>query len=303
MNVVRIRLLPLAFSLAAAFDSAAAQDADFLESLHADVRRMELDSNEARADALQTILREFGIEYSLEEFEIAARRDYPRTTGTNIVVTLGDGPADIVVGAHYDAVWLRDGSLSAGAVDNAASAIILTRVADALSDRNLGRHRIRIVFFDMEEIGLLGSRDFVARHADDTIAHAINLDVNGYGDTIFYGPMNDRPADALSDAMQVICSGADFSCRGFGRYPASDYISFQRAGISFLSLAILPAAEVDELYAALHPAEVSPTPPAQPPRILTLIHSPEDRATRVDPAGMAVTYRGVLALIAELDRQ
>ena len=297
MNRAHASIIVLCSWPALGLDSAVPQDAAFLDAMHADVRRMEYASNTERGETLQAILRDRGIEFSLEQFQNSSRAKYLRSAGTNIVVTLGEGSETIVIGGHYDAVWLPDGTLSPGAVDNAGSSIILTRVAEALSAETLD-HRVEIVFFDMEEIGLLGSRDFVQRRSSDSIAAAINLDVNGYGDTLFY-PTNSAASGSLQDVMISVCEAQGFSCRGFSNYPASDYLSFQRAGIPNLSLAILPSDEVDELYVALNP-EPGVRPPATPPSILRLIHSPDDQADRVDPAGMEITYRAVLELVREL---
>jgi Zn-dependent M28 family amino/carboxypeptidase len=52
-------------------------------------------------------------------------------------VTFGAGPELVVIGAHYDAARLPDGSLSRGAVDNAASSVMLVRVAEALRAEKL----------------------------------------------------------------------------------------------------------------------------------------------------------------------
>lgn len=276
-----------------------AQDEQFLESMLADVERIAGQSNSKRGDVLQAILAERGVAFALEEFEIPPRQNYPRTIGTNIVVTIGRGSGDVVIGGHYDAAWLQSGELSPGAVDNAASAVILTRVAEELSQRDRNS-RIRIVLFDMEEIGLIGSRSFVDRHGAGSIAAAINLDINGYGDTLFYPDPPDRSSANVVAAMESVCGTAQFSCKAFSQYPASDYLSFRQAGIPNISLAILPADEVDRLHLALNP-ESRDSPRGPQPRIFSIIHTAGDRSALVQPEAMAITYRAVLALIDALD--
>ena len=95
-------------------------------------------SNEARFDALTALLRSRGLTFTVEPFTIEkpVGRE-PRTEGRNIVVTIGEGPEEVVIGAHYDAVRLADGSLSPGAVDNAASSVMLIRLAEALRTETL----------------------------------------------------------------------------------------------------------------------------------------------------------------------
>jgi len=280
--------------------SVLAQDAAFLAAMREDVERLELDSNTARGEALQGMLEQRGIAFTLETFEIVPPPGYPRSVGTNVVVTLGDGARDIVVGGHYDAAWLANGRLSRGAIDNAGSAVILTRLAETLLTEPLN-HRLRVVFFDMEEIGLIGSRRYVETHADDDIAALINLDVNGYGDTVFYGPIANQQGGLMHRSIESACGAAMLECVAFERYPASDYLSFQRAGIPVLSLAVLPAAEVEELRVSLNG-----TPEQRRslglPTILGRIHSPDDTSAHIDPAGMALTLRATLELVRVLDR-
>jgi len=153
----------------------------------ADVARMERDSNEARFDALIGMLTERRIPFEVEPFTIEPHKAEPRTHGRNVVVTIAGRSPEIVVGAHYDAARLADGALSKGAVDNAASSIALVRVAERLSKMRL-RTRTRVVFFDMEELGLLGSAAFVRAHRERSVRVMMNFDVNAFGDLVMVGP-------------------------------------------------------------------------------------------------------------------
>ena len=61
----------------------------------------------------------------------------------------GDGPREILLTAHYDAVVLRDGTLSQGVVDNAASVVGVIEAAKILREKNLN-HRVRVILFDQD---------------------------------------------------------------------------------------------------------------------------------------------------------
>ena len=272
-----------------------------LAAMLADVQNMEVDSNPGRREALTAMLEERGIPFELESFQIEPNRFVPRTTGTNIVVTIGEGSSDIVIGAHYDAIWLGGGTLSRGAVDNAASAVILTRLAETLQDETL-RHRVRIAFFDMEEIGLRGSRSYIESHDADEIEAAINLDVNGFGDTLFFGPDSVESNAPLFDLMAASCEDYTFACRRFAAYPDSDHLSFQRAGIPNISFSVLPSDETDELWTFLNGTPEQRAALGRVPAVLALIHTSEDTSEHIDPTGMAITYRAVLDLVRKLDR-
>src|SRR5436309_10948134 len=93
------------------------------DALVDDVQKLSVaPDNGARFDALTGLLRARGIAFTIVPFSLEKPIGAePRTEGRNVVASIGDGEGsgEILVGAHYDAVRLRDGSLSAGAVDNA----------------------------------------------------------------------------------------------------------------------------------------------------------------------------------------
>jgi aminopeptidase S len=264
-----------------------------------DIEALAADSNLGRRDALEAILSDLGVPYETEAFAIPPRPGYPRTEGANLIVTLGSGAGDIVVGAHYDAVWLSEGVLSRGAVDNGASALILARLATRLGKTSLN-HRVRIVFFDMEEIGLQGSRAYVSAYGPQTRA-AVNLDVNGYGDTVFYGPSAAPGNTELYDLMRDHCLEDGIRCVEFPQYPTSDHLSFQRAGIPNISLSILPESETGELRAYANPPQGGRTEESVP-RVLAMIHSPADIPEQVEPSAIELGVRSLEAYVRLLDR-
>ena len=72
--------------------------------------------------------------------------------GRNLIVTLGSGAQDIVIGAHYDAVVLDGGTLVDGVLDNGASVVALIDAAKRLSEQKGLTRRVRIAFWDQEEL-------------------------------------------------------------------------------------------------------------------------------------------------------
>jgi hypothetical protein len=118
-------------------------------------------TNEQRFETLTSMLEARNLPFTVEPFTIPkpVGRE-PRTDGRNVVITLGEGDTLVIVGAHYDAARLPDGSLSKGAVDNAASSMLLIRAAEAMRTEKL-RVRVRFVWFDMEELGLVGSAQYL----------------------------------------------------------------------------------------------------------------------------------------------
>jgi hypothetical protein len=130
----------------------------------------------------------------------------------------------------------------------------------------------------------------------------VNLDVNGYGDTVFYGPIANQDGGFMQSSMEGACRTVSVDCVAFGRVPASDHQSFERDFIPVLSISLLPAVEMEELNAMLNGSADQRRLPGGTPTILRLIHTAEDTSERIDPAGMALTLKAVLELVRTLDR-
>ena len=280
---------------------AQASSAGFLEGMAADVARMATDTNIGRREILESILADRGIAFQIESFTIEEREDYPRTEGRNIIVTFGSGPRDIVIGAHYDAVRFPDATLSPGAVDNAAGSIVLTRLAEALAEETF-EHRIVLAFFDMEELGLIGSSQYLTAHATQTIDAMINFDVVGYGDTLLIGPTADPRNAVIDAALRQACLDEGIEFLNYPAYPPSDDQSFQAAGIPNVSIGTLPAPEAHRLWLLLNSNPQGVFDPAFVPRILQLIHTPADSPEVVDASAMNIAFRAALNLLRRLDR-
>lgn len=266
-----------------------------------DVRRLETDSHDARFEALTALLRERSVPFTVEPFTITQRATEPRTEGRNIVVTLGQGPEETIVGAHYDAFHFRDGSFSRGAVDNGASSVILVRLAEALGKQPPGRSRVRLIFFDLEEAGLAGSARYVEAHGVAGIRNVINLDINGYGDTVLYGDLKSAQNVALRRSLVETCAAKDIPCLGLAEMPAGDDRSFSRAGVAaVVSMGILPGVEAHQLWLLMQGGKESGLVPGTAPAILRTIHTPEDRSDKLDPKAMERVFDLVLALVRRL---
>jgi Zn-dependent M28 family amino/carboxypeptidase len=208
----------------------------------------------------------------------------------------------VVIGAHYDAARLPDGSLSRGAVDNAASSVILTRVAEMLRAESLPV-RLRIVWFDMEELGLIGSAQYVKQHAADRIKAMLNFDINAYGNTILYGP-TERPENAaVRRAFVQTCAAEDIACIGFAQMPPGDDRSFVKAGVPTISAGIIPAADVHQLWLMMNAGPNSGLAQGVAPPILRTIHTAEDTPDKLSEETMGRVQRFTVSLVKAVARQ
>jgi len=96
-------------------------------------------------------------------------------TGNIIVSYQGKSDKKIVVGGHFDS-W----DLGTGGVDNGLGTAILFDIARLLqrfSPEN--EYTIELVWFNGEELGLLGSKNYVEVHGDEDIVAMINMDMTG----------------------------------------------------------------------------------------------------------------------------
>ena len=123
-------------------------------------------------------LREFGYEPELQWFE-----PRPGIRTANVVATLrGTVDPDLVyvVSSHFDSV-----ERGPGADDNSSGATALLEAARVLASRPQPR-TIKFAFFTGEESGLLGSREFVRRAAEEglKVVGALNNDMLGYANDV-----------------------------------------------------------------------------------------------------------------------
>ncbi|MFY9822014.1 MAG: M20/M25/M40 family metallo-hydrolase [Thermoanaerobaculia bacterium] len=258
-----------------------------------DLARLQKETNAERHEALAALLKERGIPFEVQAFDGASG------AGSNFLVAFGSGRREIVVGAHYDAVKLKDGRLSRGMVDNGAGVMALAGLAQALRNRPL-RHRVRIAFFDREETGLVGSKSYIAAHPGE-IAAAVNVDIMAYGNAFPYGGGKKEGSAPLYRALQRVCAARRLACLEFPAFPPGDDRSFEAAGIPNLSLGMLPEVEAHQLWLLLNGGKESGLREGFLPSVLHHIHSPEDTLDQVEPAAVEKASGVLLDLVTELD--
>ncbi|WGM38443.1 M28 family peptidase [Caulobacter sp. NIBR1757] len=249
-----------------------------------------------RLAALEALLKREGLAYEIQTFE-GGPKGKPMQ-GRNVVVTLGKGQRDLLLTAHYDAEVLKDGTLAGAVVDNAASVVAIIQAAKTLGAGKL-KHRLRVIFFDQEELGLLGAKAYVAGPDGGRVAAVINFDVNGYGDTPFFADPKDP---ALAKAVRQACLAAAEDCLAFGAYPPSDHLAFRKAGAPETSFSILPAREAHQLWLFANAGKTSQMEAGFLPKVLGLIHTPNDNMDAVDPATVERAGRLAVELVRAADR-
>lgn len=274
-----------------------AQDA---EALKAQVAAYVQSSNAERMNVLLTQLRAAGFAPTVETFEGGGRAGPMQ--GSNVVVTIGDGPKEILLTAHYDAVKLRDGTMSQGVVDNAGSVVALIEAAKILKDKPLS-HRVRVIFFDQEELGLIGARKWIEAHGVANVAAVVNSDVAAYGDAMMYGQNNGAQSAFVTRAVQELCAERAMQCVGFPVYPPSDDRAFSAAGAPVVSLGFQDEIGAHQMWLAFNGGEDKGLAEGFTPKVFRVIHTKDDAIEAVEGATIATAGATYAALVQKLDAQ
>lgn len=134
----------------------------------------------------------FSISY--EDYVVLEERRTPETVvwvklssyteevkGYNVMGVKQGGSKKVILTAHYDSVYTD------GAIDNGSGVAALLETARVLADKSMDAE-VWVVFFDAEEIGLLGSEAFVHAHVHELPGSVcINVDSIASGDTVYIG--------------------------------------------------------------------------------------------------------------------
>jgi len=105
------------------------------------------------------------------QITVNGRQTIRETEGANLVYDIGSESATdrLVLGAHYD-TW------QCGAQDNCAGVALLVAVAGRLAKERM-RSPLRCIFFDGEELGMIGSRWHVSRNDVANYRLYVNLEM------------------------------------------------------------------------------------------------------------------------------
>jgi aminopeptidase YwaD len=196
------------------------------------VRRLALADQRARRKSVLRELEALGLRYQVLRTETGAG------LADNIAVPLGQGTPHLLLGAHYDAV-----PGSTGANDNGSGVAVLLDLIRSLSDRPL-RFPLRIVFFDLEEQELTGSRAYVRHMAPGEICAMINLDTCGAGDTISIAPRVNLERGLLHRIVPLTPQDGARPPQPMEQLPPGDETSFVEAGIPAITVGVAPWEDV-----------------------------------------------------------
>ncbi len=165
-----------------------------------------------------------------EEIVVSVNIEVDELESRNVIAEKrGIGDDVVVVGAHYDTI--PEGSV--GANDNASGTAVILALAEALSAQSLP-FTIRFVSFGSEEVGLLGSRHYVASLSDtelEPIKAMLNFDVVGSG--AYTAVSGNRE---LTNAASKLAADLQVQAQqgALPRGATSDHAPFETAGVPVL---------------------------------------------------------------------
>ena len=226
----------------------------------------------------------------------------------NIEIALGGGAPVLILAAHYDRV-----AVAGGANDNAscvAAAIDVYRAVAAAGAPK--RITLKVVFFDDEENGLMGSRHYAAGiapgapNAPNAIFGVVSLELCGIGDAFGIWDIHAGMEDSLIVRALRAAGKAEGVYSGVhGPVPrfSSDHASFLARGVSAVGLTVLPRADEAALRAYVaDPNSLRWLFRWMRPTVFRTYHTASDSAATVQATALAMVTRVVARAIGEAER-
>jgi len=178
--------------------------------------------HDAARDNILATFQSYGLDAEFHEYTNEVG------TGHNVVGTLWGSVypgAQYIVGAHYDSAH------NPGADDDASGVAGLLELARVLSQYET-EYTVKLIAFDMEELGLRGSGRYVQEHLDDDIRAMVQLDMISHMGFDYATRIYAWHADELQAALAAAVEeyGHGLSVRVFGKFGASDHFPFSSAG-------------------------------------------------------------------------
>ena len=155
--------------------------------------------------------------------------------GTNVYTTLPatDGSEEyIVLGAHYDTV-----GGSPGASDNATGMAVVYSVVKKLAALDRRNKNVILVFFDDEEIGLRGSREFAKKiKAEGLDVHSVHtVDQMGWDEDGDRAIELELPTDYLRERYEDMAANFDIPVH-ITSVGSTDHSAFRSEGFNAIGL-------------------------------------------------------------------
>lgn len=239
------------------------------------VKKLEYKSDSERLQTLKHILKTKNIKFIEQNY------NYLGFKGTNIIADAGNLKSNkyIILSAHFDVV-----PNSPGANDDASAIAILIDVIEKIKKLNL-KNKIRIIFFDDEEIGRFGSISYIKKYGTKDLLAVYHLELCGYGDAVGLWPITriNRNSYALKIIKEVL-KEKNIYFESVGKLPVfwGDHDSFLNRGFKHaVGISVAPEKDKEAIkkFVKANMFKVMfDYCTGRIPRMFQLYHSPEDRS-------------------------
>lgn len=158
-------------------------------------------------------------------------------TGVNIhgaLASTTQSPETIVIGAHYDSV-----RGSPGANDNATGVAMVFGAVNALRQKQCRSKNIIFVFFDEEEKGLIGSREFakMLKERGDSVHSVHTIDQIGWDQDGDRALELELPSPSLEQLYRQVAVANGYTMPLHKtRTSSTDHSSFRQAGFNAVGI-------------------------------------------------------------------
>ena len=256
------------------------------------VKKIEGKTNQDRRAVIKDQLRRWKVRYQTMPFKAATRTQSSPVSGENIIVPMGKGSKKIVVGAHCDAA-----PGSPGANDNGGGVAVLLGLIKSFNDYPW-KYKVDFCFYDQEEAGLLGSREYAKRVNDKDHLAMVNLDVEGMGDELFVGPVGGGDDDFIMPLARQAAKQIGYTLTERPQYPPSDHISFANARLENISVSVVPKGDPDKLV-SMFSGQSADT--SNYPLVMKVMHTPHDSSRYMSARALSMSFNFTSTLLKLLN--
>lgn len=251
-------------------------------------------SREGRTDVVRRALDAAGIAYVDEPFTV------DRFRGTNVIAEIGHGEGLLVIVTHTDPI-----PDTPAANDNASCVAAAVSALQTLKTDPPKNLRVRFLFSDGEEYGLLGAKHHAGRADIDAAIGVVSFEMCGIGDAFgIWDVTGAVEGSTIVGALQKaggnmgVYNGVHDAVPRFG----SDHRAFSDKGLPGVGITVLPRDDENTLRRYID----NPDNPLWlikflRPAIFQTYHTSADRPDRIQPAALEMTARLMVEAVRVLD--
>ena len=264
------------------------------------VKKLEYKSDLERLNTLKQILKSKKIKFVEQNYS------YFNFKGTNVIVDVGNlnSKKHIILSAHFDVV-----SGSPGANDDASGIAILIDVIERIKKLKL-KNKIRVIFFDDEEIGRFGSISYIRKYGLKDFIAVYNLELCGYGDAFGLWPITKINQDSYSlKTIEAVLREKNIYFEKVGQLPAfwGDDLSFRNAGFRHALCITVALKEEKEAIKKFVKSSVFKLIfdfyTGRVPKMFRLYHSPEDKSEHLSEKTLKMVSEVLVDAVLKLGRE